>query len=456
MHKKVITGNDMKRIISDLYLKDRTIVCDDYDYCLQYLKDYLDFTIHEFKSGETYWNWVIPDKYTVRKAYIKDVGTGKVIVDAKDHPMRLASYSAPFEGILDFSELKKRLFWNEKVPEGIPNYHKLQYRPWEKDWKFCVSYNELKRFKKDGRYEVKVDTIFEKGAMKVAEFHKKGKTNDTILLVAHLDHPGQANDGLSGVVAELALMQSIAKRDTYYSYTFLVVQEFLGSVAYLSRFQDTSNLKMGIFAEMLSTGLKLQLQTSFFGNAYIDKISEAVFSSAFKKYDILPYLTGAGNDEIVFESPGIEVPFVSIMRARSKGRMYREYHTSLDNMDLIDERQLNEAHGIMKKIIDMIEMDCYVMRNFHGFPCLSNPDIGLYFNANDYSSNIAMDNTSAPEGMYAFLFGGFRYLDGRHRISDIAIKYGVPFDIMLGFIKKMEERKLLKLSHDIFSQDIKT
>ena len=101
MNKKVVTGRDMKRIISDLYLKDRTIVCDDYDYCLQYLKDYLDFTIHEFKSGETHWNWVIPDKYTVRAAYIEDAETGKVLVDARDHPMRLASYSAPFEGVLD-------------------------------------------------------------------------------------------------------------------------------------------------------------------------------------------------------------------------------------------------------------------------------------------------------------------------------------------------------------------
>ncbi|MFH0771192.1 MAG: DUF4910 domain-containing protein [Candidatus Omnitrophota bacterium] len=442
----MITAKEMRKIISDLYLKDRTMVCDDYDYCLNYLKRYLDFTIYEYPSSRAYWNWIIPDKYTVREAYIRDVKTSKILIDSKDHPLHLASYSAPFSGVLDYEELRKHLYWNEKVPGAIPNYYKLQYRPWEKDWKFCLSYNQLKRFNKKGMFEIKIDTLFEKGTLKVAEYLKKGRTKDTIVIVSHLDHPGQVNDGLSGVVVELALMREIAERDTHYSYLFLIVQEFLGSVAYLSDHMDiVKDLKMGIFAEMLTTGLKPQLQKSFTGVSYIDRIAEMVFKERLERFDILDYLEGAGNDEIVFESPGIEVPFISVMRARSKGKLYRQYHTHLDNLEMVDDKQLDEALKLLTGIVDTLEEDFYIERKFEGFICLSNPNLGIYFNENEFICGRKIDS-AVQARLHSFLFGGFRYFDGCHRISDIAIRYEIPFEILLEFIKRMERKGLVALS----------
>lgn len=432
----------VRQIISELYMKDRTIVCDDYDRSIDYLKRFLNLTVHEYPSGKSYWGWVIPDKYEVREAYIKDAATGKVLVDVKDHPMHLASYSAPFEGIVDFAELKKHLCWNEKVPEGIPSYYKLQYRPAEKNWIFCVTHEQFRRFKQNGRFKVKVDTVFKKGTMKVAEYFKKGESDDIILLVSHLDHPGQVNDGLSGVAVELALMQELSKRKTHYSYLFLVVQEFLGSVAYLNNCRRLKDFRMGIFSEMLSTGLRLQLQRSFNGDAYIDRIAELVFREGLGTFDSLKYLEGAGNDEIVFESPGIEVPFVSIMRARHKGELYRQYHTHLDNIGMLNDREIEESLNILSKLVDALENDYFVERKFKGFICLSNPEIGLY----DFKSEKRMDKKTR-EGLHAFFFGGFRLLDGRHRVSDIASEYGLPFGITLELLKKMEEKGLASLFH---------
>jgi len=449
----------MKQIISDLYLKDRAVVSDDYDYCLEYLKKKLDFTIREYPSGATYWNWIIPNKYTVKEAYIKDVQTGEVLVDVKNHPLHLASYSVPFEGTLNYEKLKQHLFWNEEVPDGIPNYYKFQYRPWEKNWKFCVSFNQLKRFNKDGKYYVKVNTLFEKGTLKVGEYFKKGKSNDTILLVSHLDHPGQVNDGLSGVVAELALMQQIAKRDTYYSYLYLIVQEFLGSVAYLSQCGNIKNFKMGIFTEMLSTGLPLQLQKSFLGDTYIDKVADMVFREKFVHFDTLRYLEGAGNDEVVFESPGVEIPFVSIMRARSGGKLYRQYHTHLDNLDIVNEQELEEGLNLLARVVDVLEKDFYVERKFNGFTCLSNPNVDLYFNAKEFRCGKKEIAEEIQKRMHSFLFGGFRYFDGKHRISEIAVKYKIPFELMYDFIKKMERKELVVLTHnrqtDLVKSDMK-
>lgn len=438
-----MTIKQIKEIIGELYMKDRTLVCDDYDYCLHYLKRFLDFNIYEYPSGESYWKWVIPDKYTVKEAYIKDLETGQILIDVKDHPLHLASYSTSFEGIMDYKELEKHLYWNENVPKGIPNYYKFQYRPWEKDWKFCVSFEQLGSFNKNGKYYVKIDSVFEKGTLKVGEYFKKGKSDDTVLLVSHLDHPGQVNDGLIGVLVQLALMEDILNKDTHYSYLFLIVQEFIGSIAYLNNCKrNIKDFKMGIFTEMLSTGMNLQLQKSFLGSTYIDKVAEMVFKEQLSDFELLEYIEGAGNDEIVFESPGLEIPFVSIVRARTKGKMYDQYHTSLDNMDLLDDCQIEESLRILRKIIDALESDMYVKRNFDGFICLSNPSIDLYFDR----GVLGMDEKT-KKNMHNILFGGFRFFDGKHRISDIAMKYEVPFGLLSDYIYKMRAKGLVDLSY---------
>ena len=105
----ILNNNDMMKIISDLYLKDRTFICEDYDFSLNYLKQYLDIEILEYPSGAIYSNWVIPSKYTVNEAYIKNLNTGKIIADAKKHPLVLASYSSSFEGNLNYNELKEKI-----------------------------------------------------------------------------------------------------------------------------------------------------------------------------------------------------------------------------------------------------------------------------------------------------------------------------------------------------------
>jgi aminopeptidase-like protein len=380
----MMTSKEMKNILQELYLKDRTYVSDDYDYCLNYLKEYLDFNIIKVPSGRSYWHWIIPEKYTVKDAYIQDQDTGEVIIDAKNHPLHLGSYSQAFEGVLDYNELKEHLYWKKDVPEGIPYYFKFMYRPWEKGWKFCMSYDHFQKLNKDHKYYVKIETFFDKGELKIAEYFKQGESDDTVLLVSHLDHPGQVNDGLSGTVVELAAMLELLRKETYYSYSLLIVQEYIGSVAYLNQCKNITNIKMGIFSEMLTTGLELQLKKSFSGNTYIDRVGEIVFKDYLEENEIVNYFDGPGNDELVFESPGVEIPFVSIMRGESDGKVYRQYHTHLDNMDLVNERELEESLNIINRVISVLEDDCFVKRTFDGFICYSHPDLNLYIEKNNY------------------------------------------------------------------------
>ena len=436
----------MKKIIEDLYLKDRTYVSDDYDYCLNYLKEYLDLRIIKVPSGTSCWNWIIPEKYTVKQAFVRDEDTGEIIVDVKNHPLHLASYSCPFEGILDYEGMGNHLHWSEKAPDGIPYYFKFMYRPWEKDWKFCLSYNHFQKLNKDHKYYVKIETLFEKGELKIAEYFKQGKSDETVLVVSHLDHPGQVNDGLSGTVVELAAMLELLKNETYYSYSFLIVQEYIGSVAFLNQCDNISNFKMGFFSEMLTTGLDLQLKKSFTGDTYVDTVGEVVFRDYLDEKEIVGFFDGAGNDEIVFESPGIEIPFISIIRGEERGKIYPQYHTHLDNMDLVNEGELEESLNILNKILYVLEEDFYVKRKFAGFICYSNPDINLYVEKDDFD----LDNIEVSKqdilNLRKFIFGGVRFFDGKHRVSELALKFNVPFELLLSFVLKMKEKELVTLS----------
>src|SRR5581483_2487910 len=125
----------------------------------------------------------------------------------------------------------------------------------------------------DDHYRVRIRTDFSYGTLKVGEVIAPGRSDDCIVLCAHLCHPHMVNDDLSGVVVGMDVMRRLIKRrNLRYTYRFLIVPETIGSISYLSHHQDLiPRMKGGLFLEMLGLRHPAALQRSIIGNTEVDE-----------------------------------------------------------------------------------------------------------------------------------------------------------------------------------------
>ncbi|WP_257937926.1 hypothetical protein [Campylobacter lari] len=65
---------------------------------------------------------------------------------------------------------------------------------------------------KESRYKVKIDSLFSYGELKVGELEIQGQSDECILLCANLSSPYQFNNGLSGVIAGLKIIEALSKK----------------------------------------------------------------------------------------------------------------------------------------------------------------------------------------------------------------------------------------------------
>lgn len=347
----------MMNILKALWYKRRDIVSDGYDESLRYLSEILPVKTHEYPTGSMCWTWTIPEKWTLSDAYIEDVN-GKKVYDAMQHPLCVVSYSLPVDKIVSCDELNMHLYSELKRPDAIP----FCYKYYDRDWGFCIRHNDRLKLTAD-KYHVVIRSEFTKGTLKVGEYILQGKRDDIIVIASHLCHPAMANDDLSGIAVMYDLANAMTKIGGYnYTYIFLTVPETIGSIAYLANNESLiPRIKYGIFLEMLGNDNVMALQHSNKGDTKIDRMAAYILRKHCDKFREGAFRTIVGNDEMVFESPGVGISMISISRAP-----YPEYHTSDDDLSIISEDKLQEAKGIMLDIINAIDKDYIPERKFKG------------------------------------------------------------------------------------------
>ncbi|MBF0456641.1 MAG: DUF4910 domain-containing protein [Nitrospirae bacterium] len=430
---------DYNTFIGRIWFERRDIVSGGYDRSLNYIKGiFPEMEIHSYPSGTNVWTWVIPEKWSVKSAYIK--AGNKILLDLDDHPLHVMSYSTPFSGSISQEELMSHLHTRCEYPDAIP----FEFSYYQPKWGFCIQHDKLKDFTFK-KYDVLIDSTFERGELKVGCYYIKGRIDKEIVIIAHLCHPCMVDDGLSGVAVLLKIADFCKNNDNYYSYRFLILPETIGSIAYLSHNEHIiEKLQYGIFLEMLGHDDLFSLQRSIQGNTLIDRAAFLSLKQNTTEFRAGGFYDVVGNDERVFNGIGVNVPTISISRSNfwSNGH-YPEYHTSADTPDIITAGRLIEAQAIVINLLKMLNLNYYPKAIVKGPIFLTR--YGLWV---DWRIDASLN---AKQEMI------FNYLHyGKKSIIDIAYELDLSFDQVKNWLDKFYENNLIeKLSsaHAIKRED---
>ena len=388
-------------------------------------KEFPKLKIKKIKSGTRVFDWKIPSEWNVKEAYVLDKFKNKII-DFQVNNLHLIGYSVPINKILNRDQFYRNLFYLKKQPNAIP-YITSYYK---KFWGFCTTYNNKKKF--DKKYKTKdlfnivIKSNFKKGFLNYGELVLKGKSAQEILISTYICHPSMANNELSGPIVSMGLINYFQKKKLAKTIRFLFIPETIGSIAYINK--NLKKMKKNIIGGYNLTCIGDERQNSCMLSKNENSPSDFALLKAYKKLNINNYKVYSflerGSDERQFNSPGIDIPITSIFK--SKYGTYSEYHTSLDNFNLVTLKGIIEGFKIAKSAISILLKEI-LPRN----KTLCEPHLSKY---NLYPTLSIKRNNFTSRSYLDFL----QYADGKNTITQIAKK------IKIKLIKVKKIYKLLK------------
>lgn len=394
----------MEQIISTLYPMGATLLGAGYDNALTWLSHLLQLEILEFKSGTKLGTWTVPEEWILHEASVKK--DGKVLIT------NAIVYSAPFKGTVNLEELKKHLYYSEEQPKVVPYIFKF----YDRDWGFSTT-KLLWDSLEEGDYEVEINSEFRPGVMKVGVHTIKGKSDREILLFAHLDHPYQANDNLSGVACLTDLVHQFHANHTI---KIIFCPETIGSIAYAST-QDISKVDFVISVDICGNSNPILLQKAWNREHRLNRVANLAVRSV-GDHRIGDFRALLGSDEYFFNDPKVGIPGILLSTFP-----YQEYHTDQDTPEKIDYEQIKKVQQAILKTIEYYEQD------FIPELLIKGPIMRSKYNiqSSDKLKNVFLDYF-------------FYSMDGKRWLSELCVMYNVDFEDALKFIKLMEQDNVIR------------
>ena len=207
--------------------------------------------------------------------------------------------------------------------------------------------------------------------------------------------------------------------------------ETIGSIAYIHK--NISKLKKNVFSGYIITCVgtkkKFKLVLSPDENTVADNIAkQALNKIAQKNWETRSFLE-RGSDERQWCSPKVNLPFCSI--CRSKYGEYKEYHTSLDNLDFIDLKGLKESQKLYLEIFKTFENSNFYLSRSIGEPKL---DIhGLYPKISTLETRKKIKN----------LMNIIAYCDGEKNEYEIAHRLNLEVPYVKKVLNNLKRKEIL-------------
>lgn len=350
------TGKAMYELACELFPIPRSITGQGFRASLEILNKTLGGGIlkfHSIKSGTKVFDWIVPDEWNVKEAYII-TPKGKKICDLKKHNLHLLNYSEAIDQEIELEELQDHLYSIEEMPDAIPyvtSYYKRR-------WGFCLTHNERKKLKK-GKYKVYIDAKHdENGFLDYADFILPSTQNskDEILISTYLCHPSMANNELSGPVVAIFLAKwLLSLKERRYNYRFVIIPETIGSIVYLSKHLEhlKKHVKAGFVLSCLGDDHTYSLIHTPKENTLSDKVALHTLKNRenFKAFSFLD----RGSDERQYNAPLVNLGIVGVCRTRYGD--YDGYHNSKDDLNFISEKGLMGGLQSMQEMILNLEIN---------------------------------------------------------------------------------------------------
>lgn len=420
------TGMQMFLLMERLFPLCRSITGEGTRKTLKILNEYLPLALHEVPSGTKVFDWVVPKEWNIKDAYVKN-SSGEKIIDFRNSNLHVVSYSIPIAAKMSLAELKPHLHTSQEHPHWIP--YRTSY--YHEDWGFCLSFHQYQTLEED-EYEVYIDATLEPGSLTYGELLLPGSVSDEVLVTTHICHPSLANDNLSGISVVTFLARYLMNKRTRYTYRFLFIPGTIGAITWLAiNKKRTSYIKHGLVAALLGDNGPFTYKKSRSGNAEIDQVVQYVLRQNCTNYNITEFAP-YGYDERQFCSPGFDLPVGSL--TRTPYGQYPEYHTSADNLQLVQPEALEASLNAYRQVVHVLEENKRWINLFpHGEPQLGRR--GLYH-------DIGGEN-DAQELQLALLWV-LNLSDGMHTLLDISQRSSIPFGIIAEAAAKLEKHKLIK------------
>jgi len=423
----------------DQYLKrlfpiNRSITGNGNRETLRILQELIPLKIKEYRSGTPVFDWIIPDEWNVNDAWIKD-SNGKKLIDFQESNLHLVSYSQPINKKMTFDELKPHLHYHAELKDAIP-YRTVYYKH---DWGFCLNQKQYAAISQTVEpLEVMIDSNFnENGSMTFGELLIPGTSKKEILISTYICHPSLANDNLSGVVLTAFLAKELLNQiNLKRSYRIIWIPETIGAIAYCA-LNEAIMRKIDVGLVVTSVGGPGQFgyKKSHDTNHSVNTIIEKVFEE--EGIDFISYPFDIhGSDERQYSSQGFRINVTSI--TKDKYYEYPFYHTSLDNLDYIDAKNISSSLNLHLKVLKKLNDEPIYQNLF--------PNCEVMFSKHDLYPQIGgaqMPSFSNKSELDLILW--LMWLcDGKRGLYEIEKKLDTPIFAIEKVINKLIDKNLIK------------